>query len=68
MPGGDSDYFERPTSGTMKLAVVFSSADNTIHVQVLPADTDFPATLTASQITGMRQTTPDNQVSHFTVT
>jgi hypothetical protein len=52
----------------MKLAVVFSSADNAIHVQVLPADTDFPATLTANQITGMCQTTPDNQVSHFTVT
>ncbi|KAH8787427.1 putative TOS1-like glycosyl hydrolase-domain-containing protein [Hyaloscypha sp. PMI_1271] len=67
-PGGDSDYIERPTSDTMKLAVVFSSSSSTIHVQVLPADTDFPSTLAASDINKMCQATPDNQVSHFSVT
>ena len=67
-PGGDSDYIERPTSDTMKLAVVFSSSSSTIHIQVLPADTDFPSTLAASDINKMCQATPDNQVSHFSVT
>jgi len=52
----------------MKLAVVFSSASNIIHVQVLPANTEFAATLTASQINEMCQTTPDDQVSHFNIT
>jgi hypothetical protein len=52
----------------MKLAVVFSSSSSTIHVQVLPDDTGFPATLTGSKINAMCQITPDNQISHFTIT
>ncbi len=32
-PGGDSDYLLRPTSGTMKLAVVFDSNEATAHIQ-----------------------------------
>jgi hypothetical protein len=34
--GGSSDYFNRPTSGYMKAAVIFH--DNNIVVQELPAD------------------------------
>ncbi|PMD38099.1 hypothetical protein L207DRAFT_61110 [Hyaloscypha variabilis F] len=66
--GGDSDYIERPTSETMKLAVVFSSNSSTIHIQVLPADTNFSTTLAASEINEMCQATPDDQVSYFTIT
>jgi hypothetical protein len=32
-PGGDSDYLLRPTSETMKLAVIFSSSDASAHIQ-----------------------------------
>lgn len=66
--GGDSDYFDRPASGTMKLAVVFSSSSSTIHVQVLPHDTAFNTTLTAGELNAMCEVTPGNQVSHFAIT
>ncbi|TAQ87470.1 hypothetical protein B7494_g4209 [Chlorociboria aeruginascens] len=51
--GGDSDFLIRPTSGTMKLAVVFSSRDSTIHIQVLPDETTFSSNLSFSEIDGM---------------
>jgi len=37
--GGDSDWFERPSSNAMKAAVVFSGEE--IHIQVLNNDHDF---------------------------
>ena len=49
-PGGDSDYIDRPTSGSIQLAVVFSSTTSTICIQVLPNGTDFSSSLTAGQI------------------
>ena len=67
-PGGDSDYIKRPLSGTMKLAVVFSSATSTIHIQVLPDSTNFSASLAASTVNDMCSTGDGNHVSHFAVT
>jgi len=49
--GGSSDYIERPTSGTMKLAVIFNSADETLSIEVLSDDTEFSGSLTADQVT-----------------
>ena len=64
---GDSDYFERPTTSTMKLAVVFDSANSTVHLQVLPNSTEFSAQLTADEIHQMCTSSPKNAVSHFNV-
>jgi len=66
-PSGDSDYFLRPTSGTMKLAVVFSSINSTVHIQVLPGSENFPTSLGANAISGMCSATAANLVSHFHV-
>lgn len=65
--GGDSDYFDRPTSGTMKLAVVFDAVHSSIHLQVLPDNTDFPHEITADEVHEMCSTTDDRVVSHFYV-
>jgi hypothetical protein len=67
-PGGSSDYFNRPTGGTMKIAVVFSASSSTINLQVLPDNTNFSTSMTASEINGMCSQTPSNLVSHFSVT
>ncbi|QSZ37493.1 hypothetical protein DSL72_008591 [Monilinia vaccinii-corymbosi] len=66
-PGGDSDYFVRPTSGTMKLAVVFSSATSTIHLQVLPTNYDFPTSLTTDAIQSICQTSAGSKLSQFAI-
>ncbi|CAG8953071.1 hypothetical protein HYFRA_00003266 [Hymenoscyphus fraxineus] len=49
-PAGDSDYILRPSSSTMKLAVIFSSADSSIHVEMLPSGTEFAAQLSAGDL------------------
>ncbi|TVY80728.1 putative serine-rich protein P23A10.11c [Lachnellula suecica] len=67
-PGGDSDYFKRPTSGTMKLAVLFNSTTSSIHLQVLPDSTEFSKQLSADEIDGFCSGTPEKLVSHFAVT
>lgn len=46
--GGDSDYFERPTSKTMKAAMVLNN--NNIHIKVLDDDTDFGDAMDADTI------------------
>ncbi|KAF7902776.1 hypothetical protein EAF00_002679 [Botryotinia globosa] len=66
-PGGDSDYFVRPTSSTMKLAVVFSSATSTIHIQVLPTSYEFPTSLTTDEIQSICGTSAGNQLSKFAI-
>ncbi|TGO30690.1 hypothetical protein BPAE_0004g01490 [Botrytis paeoniae] len=66
-PGGDSDYFVRPTSSTMKLAVVFSSATSTIHIQVLPTSYDFPTSLTTNEIQSICGTSTGIQLSEFAI-
>ncbi|KAA8574864.1 hypothetical protein MFRU_002g04550 [Monilinia fructicola] len=66
-PGGDSDYFVRPTSDTMKLAVVFSAASSTIHLQVLPTSYDFPTSLTTDAIQSICDTSTGNQLSKFVI-
>lgn len=64
---GDSDYFARPTTDTMKLAAVFNSANSTVHLQVLPDSTEFSESLTEDEILEMCNATPEKAVSHFVV-
>ena len=43
--GGESDYFERPTSQTMKAAVIFDGSHSAGHILRLPDDAQFSAVL-----------------------
>lgn len=65
--GGDSDYIARPTTKTMKLAVIFHSATSSIHIQVLPNNMDFAASIDASEIEDLCLAGKTNSVSDFTV-
>jgi len=66
-PAGDSDYFMRPTTGSMKIAVIFNATDSTAHLQVLPDTTDFSRELSTDEIRGLCVDSPDRAVSHFAV-
>ncbi|KAH8682396.1 putative TOS1-like glycosyl hydrolase-domain-containing protein [Xylariales sp. PMI_506] len=47
---GSSDYFTRPTTNYMQVAVVFRSSDSSATIQVLSNTTDFASTLTSSSV------------------
>jgi hypothetical protein len=66
-PGGDSDYITRPTTSTMKLAVIFSSADSSAYIQVLPSSTTFGTSLTAAQIKAFKATSSGSALSVFSI-
>lgn len=53
--GGDSNYFNRPAAGTIKVAVVFDSASSTVTTRVLDNSTEFSDSLTAAQVLALRQ-------------
>jgi len=67
-PGGDKNYFNRPVSGTMKLAVVFSSADSTLQVQVLDNDFDFGNDLSTDDIQHVCSSNSPDAISYFQIT
>ena len=46
--GGDSNYFSRPASGTIKVAMILY--DDCIHIKVLDNNTEFPSTMDGSVI------------------
>ncbi|OBT69961.1 hypothetical protein VE03_00651 [Pseudogymnoascus sp. 23342-1-I1] len=66
-PGGSSDYFTRPTSGTMKLAVIFNSADGTANIQKLSDDATFPSSLSADQVTTFLDSVTGSLLSTFSI-
>ncbi|KAH8679839.1 putative TOS1-like glycosyl hydrolase-domain-containing protein [Tricladium varicosporioides] len=66
-PAGSSDYIERPTSKTMKIAVVFDSNASTVQVQVLPDNTQFPTSISTKDISGMCSTSSEKLTSLFKV-
>ncbi|ELR07172.1 target of Sbf [Pseudogymnoascus destructans] len=66
-PGGSSDYFARPTSGTVKLAVIFNGADGTANIQKLSDDATFPASLTANQVSTFLNSVTGSLLSTFSV-
>ncbi|EGW31278.1 uncharacterized protein SPAPADRAFT_61845 [Spathaspora passalidarum NRRL Y-27907] len=51
--GGSQDYFVRPTSGSLKAAVVFTGSD--IHIVQVDDSTDFSAGLSADVVNGWVQ-------------
>lgn len=53
--GGDSDYFARPESGPIKLALVLSN--NQIHIQVLDSSTTFGSSVSSSFINSIISST-----------
>lgn len=48
--GGDSNYFERPTDSTVKVAVIFDGDNSAGHIVVLPDGTSFDQTLTDAHV------------------
>lgn len=50
--GGDSNFFARPTRSTMKAAVVLDGVSSAAYIIVLPADTEFSATISPEAING----------------
>ncbi|KAK4550060.1 hypothetical protein LTR36_003027 [Oleoguttula mirabilis] len=63
--GGDSDYFARPTTKTMKAALVLYN--NNIHIKTLDDDTDFGSTMDSDTISDICSSTltQTNTVSLF---
>ena len=49
--GGNSDYFKRPTSGSMK-AMVLMNGEN-MHIKVLDSDYELPTNLDASWVSDL---------------
>jgi hypothetical protein len=48
--GGASDYFQRPTGGTIKIAAIFDSSSNTFTARVV--DANFGDNLSRGQVQG----------------
>lgn len=57
--GGDSNYFDRPVDQTVKAAVVFNSASQSVSIKVLDDSTVFGDSLTADDIAGFLSTNND---------
>jgi hypothetical protein len=66
-PAGDSDYILRPTTKTLKLAVIFKSNDAEIHIEVLPDSTVFSSQMTSAEIDGLCNSISEKAVSRFHV-
>ena len=47
---GDSNWFQRPISGTMKAAVVFDGSASTAHIVVLPDDFSFDQSISQATV------------------
>lgn len=65
--GGCSDYFPRPTTKTIKAAVVMDGSSSTAHIQILDDNTTFDAALSNEQIKAMTATSSGNDHSAFSL-
>ena len=62
--GGSSDYFKRPTDGTIKVAVIMKSGD--ISIEILDNDTEFGKTISEGLVEEVRAIdSPDGGYSQF---
>ncbi|MCJ1266394.1 target of Sbf [Lobaria immixta] len=50
--GGSSDYFNRPTEGTIKAAVIFTGSNEVAHIQILDDGQGFDEVLDAGFVEG----------------
>lgn len=55
MQGGDSDFFDRPTTGTMKAAIVMNN-DN-FHIKILNSSASFDPSLDSSFVNAIGEST-----------
>ena len=60
--GGNSDYFVRPATNTITLAVVFTGDSGSVHIKVLDAGHSFDKTLGASDIKDWCKVTKETSV------
>jgi len=57
--GGDSNYFDRPTGGTIRVSIVFDSASSSIAVKVLGGGNgDLPDKLSYQDVQNLLRETP----------
>lgn len=63
--GGNSDYFERPTSGTITAVVVLTGDNGSAHIKVLGDGHSFDTTLSAKDIEGFCKIDNDKDTSVF---
>ncbi|KAI9871727.1 MAG: target of Sbf [Pleopsidium flavum] len=63
--GGDSDYFQRPTSGTITAIVVFTGDNGSAHIKVLDDGHSFDTTLGANDIEEYCKIGDDKDTSVF---
>lgn len=65
--GGDSDYFERPTSGTIQAAITMNG--DTATIKVISSSFSFSSTLSASTVSNLASYSSDNtgEVSLFDI-
>ncbi|KAL0935367.1 uncharacterized protein CTRU02_209958 [Colletotrichum truncatum] len=52
VPGGSSDYFDRPTSDFIKVATVLDGESGQVSVKILDSSVDFSTGLTREQVEG----------------
>ena len=50
--GGDSNYFDRPTEATVRMAVIFDGAGNAVHIVTLPDGTPFDDAIANVDVAG----------------
>ncbi|KIW92130.1 uncharacterized protein Z519_07114 [Cladophialophora bantiana CBS 173.52] len=60
---GDSNWFQRPTSGTKKVAVVFDGSSGTAHIVILPDNMDFDSNIAEGTVAGFVNSIQDPKLS-----
>ncbi|OAP63451.1 hypothetical protein AYL99_02678 [Fonsecaea erecta] len=60
---GDSNWFQRPISGTTKVAVVFDGSSSTAHIAILPDDTNFDTSISDETVAGFVNSIQNSQLS-----
>ena len=65
--GGCSDFFDRPTTKTIKAAVIMDGSSSTAHIQILDDKTTFEAALSNEQIEAMTSTKSGSEHSAFSL-
>ena len=53
---GSENWFPRPTQRTIKASVAFDPDSNAVHIKILPDDTVFSASLSATTVLGLYDT------------
>ncbi|PGH18505.1 hypothetical protein AJ80_04475 [Polytolypa hystricis UAMH7299] len=60
--GGDSYYFNRPTDGLIKVAVVFNALTSSAHIKILDDDVEFGPTVDATNVSKFCEKSAKNSI------